>query len=230
MPVCTYCLDDFPELTKDHVFARSWYPDSTPDNTYKPQVPACSPCNNKYSHYEEELLLLLAMCADPSHPASLGIVAKALRSVDPSQARGPRDAFGRRGKRQRLLKRIQPMDRLPTSGLLPSFRENWLSGSRTAILVPAEELKTVVKKWIRGIHYLTTGRRIGRQEVIDVFFAEDEHAEAAFKLLRPHTKQYIHGPGIVIEQAVAAERGEEISLYDITIWEQFRALASVEYC
>jgi len=56
--------------TWDHVFPRSWYPDNTPKDLEKWQVPACQPCNANYGKLENQLMILLGMCVDPSKAAA----------------------------------------------------------------------------------------------------------------------------------------------------------------
>jgi len=36
---CIHCLEEFSSLTSDHVFPDSWYPETTPDNLEKWQMP-----------------------------------------------------------------------------------------------------------------------------------------------------------------------------------------------
>jgi len=45
---CVHCLRFFKVLTSDHVFPVSWYPETTPDNLEKWQMPSCKKCNEKY--------------------------------------------------------------------------------------------------------------------------------------------------------------------------------------
>ena len=59
---CVYCLRFFKELTSDYVFPKSLYPDTTPENVRKIQVPACNECNQKFRKIEDELLQNIRMC------------------------------------------------------------------------------------------------------------------------------------------------------------------------
>jgi hypothetical protein len=58
---CVYCLRFFEKLTSDHVFPESVYPDTTPENVRKIQVPACDECNQKFRKNEDELLQKIRM-------------------------------------------------------------------------------------------------------------------------------------------------------------------------
>ena len=51
---CVHCLKDVEERNSDHVFPESWYPDSTPPNLEKWQIPSCIPCNSEYGKLEQD--------------------------------------------------------------------------------------------------------------------------------------------------------------------------------
>jgi len=55
---CVHCLEYFEELTSDHVLPKAWYPDDTPDNLEKWQVPACSEYSGTRAHLTLENNLL----------------------------------------------------------------------------------------------------------------------------------------------------------------------------
>ena len=64
---CVICLKNFNDSiegdfrTKEHVFPKSWYPESTPNDLEKWKVPSCKRCNNEYSFYEQDLLIRLGL-------------------------------------------------------------------------------------------------------------------------------------------------------------------------
>ena len=70
---CVYCLRFFKKLTSDHVFPKSWFPDTTPQNMEKWQIPSCENCNTEYSKIENDLLQRFGMCVDPDSIAAKGI-------------------------------------------------------------------------------------------------------------------------------------------------------------
>ena len=51
---CVHCLRYCDSPTSDHVFPKSWYPDTTPQNMEKWQIPSCENCNTEYSKIENE--------------------------------------------------------------------------------------------------------------------------------------------------------------------------------
>jgi hypothetical protein len=69
---CVHCLKEAGD-TMDHVFPKSWYPDSTPENMPKPKVPSCKKCNNDLGKIEDIVFNKLAPCIDPHKIAALGI-------------------------------------------------------------------------------------------------------------------------------------------------------------
>jgi hypothetical protein len=82
---CVHCLQEFEELTWDHVFPQGWYPEGTPPNLEKWKIPSCLSCNQEHSKNEGELLVKLGMCIDPNNPQSSGIAEKALRATRASK-------------------------------------------------------------------------------------------------------------------------------------------------
>ena len=45
---CVHCLHEVDAITDDHLFPRSWYPTTTPQNLEKWKFPACGRCNREY--------------------------------------------------------------------------------------------------------------------------------------------------------------------------------------
>src|SRR6266851_4649627 len=78
---CVHCLRVSEELTRDHAFPNSWYPDTTPKSVQRWTAPSCLRCNNELGRFEEDLLLRVVLCIDPRMPAVAGVAARALRSL-----------------------------------------------------------------------------------------------------------------------------------------------------
>jgi hypothetical protein len=83
---CVHCLKDPVERNWDHVFPKSWYPDTSAQNTFKWQIPSCISCNSALGVIEEEFLKRVALWLDPEAPASSSVVKKALRAMNPADA------------------------------------------------------------------------------------------------------------------------------------------------
>src|SRR3989442_6875773 len=78
---CVHCLlmTDSPEA--DHVFPKSWYPDSTPETVQRWTVPSCPKCNRTHGQLEKDLFLRMIFCVDSKSEAATGLAAKALRTL-----------------------------------------------------------------------------------------------------------------------------------------------------
>jgi hypothetical protein len=156
---CVHCLKQFDKRNWDHVFPRSWYPDTTPPDLYKWQVPSCKPCNDAYGRLEEDLLVRLSLCIDPDAIESAGIVARGLRAIDPSLARGQQDYRMRKAKKEKLAREMLQGNAIPGDGIYPNLGERW-SRSReeqVALPVPAESIRRLTEKIARGIYFLEDG-------------------------------------------------------------------------
>jgi hypothetical protein len=223
MPVCTYCLQEFEDqlMTVDHVIARSWCPTTSLEY---PQwkVPACRPCNNRYSLIERNALLSLAMCASSRDPSLKQIIESAKRSVDPRCGKTSRDARSRARARQTLKARIAPISSLDTSGLLPSFRRNFQEGSRHAIALPAEDIHTIGKKWIRGIYRSDTSEMLPSDVSVDAMFLPEDVAREMLSRYSQSARSLHMGPGINVDYRAVDEDDKHASVYEFRIWEEFK--------
>src|SRR5713226_6442926 len=103
---CVYCLKSVDRRNRDHVFPSSWYPDNTPQNVKRPQVPSCYDCNNCFSAIENDLLLRFMFCFGWTDARAEGIPNRALRSVDPAHAKNEKDRKHRLAKRRRVFREI----------------------------------------------------------------------------------------------------------------------------
>src|ERR1700733_7707745 len=122
---CVHCLVDPVARNWDHVFPKSWYPDTSATDLYKWQIPSCVPCNSAFGAIEEDFLRRVGLCLDPFDPASRSIVQKALRSMKPAQARNERDRNVRGALRQRILGEALEGAAIPQTGTFPGMGEKW---------------------------------------------------------------------------------------------------------
>ena len=216
---CTYCLKHFEKLTSDHVFPRGWYPDTTPQNLEKWQVPACEECNTKYSKIEGELLQKIGLCIAPEKLASLGIADKVLRSLNPKYARNAIDSQHREKNREKLLKNLIPATPSTADSIVPGFGP-WPGvelSEQHGILVPKKSLDLFGEKLIRGFTYEMHTRYIEADHEVSVWIAHEEHAKPLIESIRQHGAEYHRGPGIIIGAAYIPE--DPLSgVFKITIW------------
>lgn len=217
---CVHCLREIEAITDDHLFPRSWYPTTTPQNLEKWKFPACGPCNREYGKLEEELRLLFAACLDPKAEAAAGIWARALDSINPAKARDPLDAMKRKSARNRFLKRVRDADPSWANDALPEIHPDRPKGG-LALLVPAKETHKFIEKLVRGTIYLTERRYIEQNQEVTVSLLRSEDSQPIVTLLEQFGELYERGPGIRIRKAVAQEARTN-ALFVFDIWDQFR--------
>lgn len=225
---CVHCLIDNVNRTWDHVFPRAWYPDTTPPDLYKWQIPSCLPCNNDYGSIEEDLLFRLALCVDPHIPETAGIVQKALRSMKPEFAKDERDRAARGARAERLNSELINGPEIPRSAVYPGLGERWgrPATQGLGIPVPANSLRRLTEKIVRGIFFLEDNVFIEANHSIEFYALTEEGAEPIKKLLDCFGREYARGPGIVVRRAVTEDQPMG-ALFEIDIWSQFKMYASV---
>lgn len=224
---CVHCLKDVEERNSDHVFPESWYPDSTPPNLEKWQIPSCIPCNRDYGKLEQDFLLKVGLCLDPFDAASASIVQKSLRSLRPAAARNARDARHRQANRDETLAEALQGDQIPAHGVFPGLGDRWdIPGQRMAVLIPKESFERITEKIVRGIYFIGDGLFIEPPYAID-FFALPEDGDPTWKdALDRFGSVFAREPGVLVRRAVAHD-DRLCSLFEITFWKQFKTYASV---
>lgn len=230
---CVYCLQSFEELTSDHVFPRAWYPDTTPENLEKWQVPACSKCNSRYGKVERDLLQRLGLCLYPGESKSLGISVKAIRSINPSCAKSDKDQHHRRMRRDKILRELISPEKIPKESIFPNFGP-WPSATpdeQIGVPVSHDKLQAFGEKLVRGISYVIDKRYIEVDHKIDIFFVHDKNAQEIIAIIKRFGKEYHRGSGIRIGVVFASELfspdDPQNGLFAIDIWGKLRMYASV---
>lgn len=226
---CVYCLENFEELTSDHVLPESWYPDNTPDNLEKWQVPSCYECNQEHGRNEEELLLKLGLHFDPQEGGLKKVAGKVSRSMNPVHGKSKRDRQKRLKQRNRVKKELRRAFKLNFSKLniLPGFGFNpdFPLSEQPPILVPAKKLKKFGEKVTRGVFYLFKGTYIEKDYDIETFVLQG-NLQQARELLGPHGKEYNCGQGIQVVVADCIE-DKNSAVLEIIIWGRLRVHGAV---
>jgi hypothetical protein len=222
---CVHCLKDPVELTSDHMFPKAWYPDTTPENLEKWQIPACVPCNNRYGKIENDLLGRVALTLDSKNPASTGLAEKALRALNPAAARNEGDAAAREARAKKILGDMFKGEQIKSANVVPGLGERWGRPveQQLAIKIPEESFPAMTEKIVRGLVYREDDTFIEPPHKIECFLAEEEGAKEVKELLDKHGKVFKREPGLVIRRA-ESDGGD---LYEITFWDQFRTYATV---
>lgn len=226
---CVHCLADNVVRNWDHVFPRSWYPDSTPPNTSKWIMPTCHKCNSEYGVLEHDMLIRLACCVEPHAAEASGIFKKVLRSMDPSQASSEADARSRSARRDKFLAEVRYGDEIPVEGAYPGLEERWNrpKNQQSAIMIPVSSFKRLTEKIVRGIFYIEDKMFIESSNSISFYTLHDDGAKPIAEILDQLGTEHSSGPGILIKRAVAPQDNVS-SLMSIEIWKTFKMYASVD--
>lgn len=225
---CVHCLRDPVVRNWDHVFPESWYPDTTPPNLYKWQIPSCVPCNSELGKIEDEFFVLVALCLDPKSDASRSIVEKAFRAMNPDAATSPADRRARAALARRVKKHLYEGSDIPKTGIYPTLGEKWgrRPGSGIAVRIPAESFRRLTEKIVRGIFFIEDKKFIESPFQISFFALDDEGARPARELLDRAGITYAREPGIIVQRAVVPEDGIS-SIFEVEFWGQFKTHAAV---
>jgi hypothetical protein len=151
---CVHCLEYVKKPTSDHVFPKSWYPESTPDNLEKWQIPSCSQCNNEYGRLEERLFIKLAACLDNQALESLGVGNRLLRTLDPSRGRDAKDT----SIREKMARSFLASSQEPSSNNKTVCVTPHPSGKVVSVSVP--DLDRLGEKIMRGLAFIYLGKLV----------------------------------------------------------------------
>ena len=152
---CVHCLNEGVELNSDHVFPKSWYPDSTPADLEKWQIPSCVACNDRYGKLERNLIGRLGLTLDGNNPASAGLAEKALRAINPDAAKSEGDAAARDARAKKILREMYKGDELKGKNVVPGLGERWDRPleEQLGIGIPEQSLPAMTEKIVRGITF-----------------------------------------------------------------------------
>lgn len=225
---CVHCLRETEELTWDHVFPTSWYPESTPPNLEKWKIPSCFECNQLHSKNEGDLLLKFGLCIEPDNISSSGIPEKAMRATRASEARNDRDAALREAKRQKILAQVLEREEIPRQAIYPGFGPSPQQSPEEQVAIPisASAIRRLAEKIVRGLIYLEDRRFVQEPFKIDHYVLSDEGAAPVRAALIKFGKVYERGPGIRVVRAVTPEDAMS-GFYEIEIWGHFKMYVSV---
>lgn len=223
---CVHCRSELPakSKTKDHVFPRSWFPDSTPNNVNRWTVPSCRECNKSLGTKEKELFIRMALCADPRKAAAAGLSIKALRALGIGvSALDAEEERHRKKLKDRLLRDIRPHQ--AGDATLPGFglHEGFPGVEQQLVFMPANLLNDVARKIVRGCEYVMGEKRIVEPPYeISLFAIEAANRPEEFAGFK--TNQI--GPGFRVAR-VAAREDPKSTIYEIVVWETWTFYASV---
>lgn len=217
---CVHCLKEAPERNWDHVFPKSWYPDTTAADMEKWQIPSCVACNDRYGKLERDLIGRLGLALDANNPASAGLAEKALRAINPEAAKSEGDAAARDARAKKILRETYKGEELKGKNVLPGLGERWDRPieEQLGISIPAESLPAMTEKVVRGITFREDGDLIEPDQKIEFFLVKDEDVQEVKEMLDRAGKEFKREPGLVVRRARSAAG----DLYEITFWDQVK--------
>jgi hypothetical protein len=225
---CVHCLKDPVELTRDHVFPQAWYPDATPKNLEKWQIPSCVACNNRYSKIEGDLLNRVALSLDTKHPASAGLVDAALRAMNPEAGRDEKDVAARAARAKKLLGTMFRGEQIPENAIMPGLGERWgrPKAEQMAVQIPRASFTAMTEKIVRGLVYLEDSAFIEGPYKIETYIVDDESAKVCKEMLEKAGEVFKREPGLETRRA-RVDGDKRTAIYEITFWQQFKTYATV---
>lgn len=222
---CVHCLKNGIDLNSDHVFPRSWYPDSTPADLEKWQIPSCIACNDRYGRLERDLIGRLGLTLDANNPASAGLAEKALRAINPNAAKSEGDAAARDARAKKILREMYKGEELKGKNVIPGLGERWDRPleEQLGISIPEQSLPAMTEKIVRGITFREDHAFIESSQKIESFMVKDEDVKEVKAMLDRAGQEFKREPGLVVRRARSAAG----DLYEITFWNQFKLYATV---
>ncbi|OGZ97521.1 MAG: hypothetical protein A3G49_04420 [Candidatus Sungbacteria bacterium RIFCSPLOWO2_12_FULL_41_11] len=225
---CIHCLGYFKELTEDHIFPVSWYPDSTPENLEKWTAPSCEECNQKLGKIESEICLRVGPATNPSDSAASGIAESTMRRIKPDLARDSRSKGRKIAELKKLFKEFVVTTNLPPA-IMKNFGPSNKSTRYHILFLPYDKLlDPFAEKIIRGLEYKLYNRFVTRDKIIrPVYLPDSTHfneIEQLKEIIKQNGKETNRGPGFIIEHA---HDKHGTFLYHITIWGKFKFWADV---
>ncbi len=220
---CVHCLKYSENLTWDHVFPVSWYPESNVSTAEKWKVPSCRHCNGRLGKIEREMLIKLGLCIDVEDHNAKGIAEKALRALDPREAKKPKDALARKRTLDRIVAEMEVIDPSNKIDVYPGFGAERFPNEPllTALTIDWGSTAALGEKIVRGLIYLgDNGRMIDNNYEIHMRAVEESVAIGALQKIE-RWFEYAHEPGIVVHRAIHPV-DDVTSIFRIEIWKQLR--------
>ena len=224
---CIHCQTYVDQLTSDHIFPESWYPDTTPLGLEKWQAPSCKSCNSEHGKIERRLLQQLGLGTDPWVSGAAGIGEKALRSFDPRVAKNDKDRKARENARDKVARELQQMSQFPAGDVLPNIGTIQAGGGEGYAVteVSAADIGRVVKKIVLGITYLRTGQILPRKYRVAVL-SPSENAKLPESWLHTSRDVFVRPPGFLVHRHYVDD-DEFAAFFSIFIWERYEFCAAI---
>lgn len=225
MKKCPFCLKEYRNLTDEHVFPNSWYPNNVPSNIQKWKVPSCKFCNQKFGKIEQEILLTAGLCLDPNSKETNTISQRILRSFNPKVGRNDRDKNARFKKAKDFLEKtflVYDSNKNPFPGF--GYHEGFPINQQLGIAIP-NELPKIGEKFIRGVEYKLYNKIIDDDWLIRVYFCHEKDIKEIINFIRKGEK-YIVAPTIEFYRITSPQNDV---LFEFNIWNKLKIYGSITF-
>jgi len=223
---CIHCLTSTDDLTADHVFPKSWYPDTTSDAVQRWTAPSCRDCNRKLGELERDLLIRMALCVDPNSQGACGLAAKVLRSLGLDvkgltvSERAHREAL-----RVKIRSELMPHSKVAAGpGAIPGLGPPAGASVEWSIPIPWAGLSIITEKIARGCEYKLRRRFLGAPYGIRTSVMESGEVSEPYA---SRSEEFKFGPGCSIRRLFAIE-DPNIVLYWISVWSALHLHATID--
>ena len=226
--MCVHCRQYHNELTWDHVFPQSWYPDTTPNDLEKWKIPSCLQCNKEYGKIEEELLIRFGLCIDPKNPRGAGIAFKAVRALRSDFGKNEKDSMLRKLKKDKILREAKYGNDIPIKGIYPGFEyKGKKEDEKVGLLLEKKKLTKISEKIVRGMVYILDNKFIEAPYHISIYPHNKEVLREILENIYPGPWEvHERPPGLAVLRALVGE-DKTSGIYLIDIWGQYYSVAIV---
>lgn len=225
--LCAYCGIESDDLTEDHVIPRAWSGNPEAAAAPKLKVPACRPCNNRFSKVERELSFAFGLTTWTDDELMADLAASAARSVKPSAARNEKDKERRLMALRKLQhKQILPwrvVDEHPDSVLMGTVVDR---SEQFAFNLSGEALHTMAEKIARGVWFAENGTPVKRGYEVRCQPVLGTCPPELDQLLRQHGRELRIGRSAAIRYAQMPD-DPATAMFEISLWERLTILAFI---
>ncbi|MGB6877728.1 MAG: hypothetical protein WBD87_17020 [Candidatus Acidiferrales bacterium] len=230
---CVHCLAELTKKTrsKDHVFPKQWFPDTTPQNLNRWTVPACKKCNGQLGGVEKRLLTILSCCVDPTKPETAGVYQRVRRGLGigltekDREKLGPEELKAREQAKKELLEEMRPLDAASPeemASLFPGLGP-WNTPQRQFMLTFREEdIRRFSEKMVRGCEFKIAKRLIEPPYTVAVFFVREDDVTQEIRKVEQLAATYDLSSSFHVKRIVAHD--EPLTVY---YWIKFWGVVTV---
>lgn len=225
---CVHCLAELTRETKskDHVFPKQWFPDTTPQHLNRWTVPACKKCNGELGKIEKRLLTVLACCVDPTKQETRGVYERVRRglgigfSEQERKKLGMKEVNAREQAKKELLEEMRPLDAASpeeVAALFPGLGP-WDTPQRQFMLTfRVEDIRRFSEKIVRGCEFKIAKRLIEPPYTVTACFVRDSDVTGLIRQIEQRATTYDLGSAFRVKRIPTHDEPLTV-YYQIEFW------------